>query len=234
MLIKKTGLTIYFGDTTTAFPPQAYHHIHDGQEVAQALFNNAPEHPKSIIVQKQTHSANGYAVSSPEDIIKYAPYTHEGDYLITNQTNVALGVATADCMPIIMHDPIKQALAVIHAGWRGTTQQIALKALAHLTREYTCNPQDIHVYFGPCARSCCYTVQESFITNVPQPHTHQRGNVWFCDLVGYQKDQLITAGIIPDHINEAHALCTICTLSYASYRREKEQARRNMSYAMLV
>ena len=226
--------TLFFGDQKTSFEARAYQQVHDGAALAQALFGNHPDQPEYLVMQKQTHSAQGYALSSPKDLVQYAPYTHEGDYLITNQRGVAVGVATADCMPLIMYDPKNHALAAIHAGWRGAHQQIALAALEHLRTTYGTAPEHVRAHIGPCARACCYAVQESFIQEIPAPYTQKHAGAWYCDLVAYQQDQLTLHGVPHEQIMTTSALCTICDTRFCSYRRDKEKARRQITYAVLL
>ena len=68
------------------------------------------------------------------------------------------GVKTADCVPILIGDPATGAFAAVHAGWRGTLAEVALKALGRMTKEYGTRPQDVRVAIGPAAGACCYEV----------------------------------------------------------------------------
>lgn len=78
------------------------------------------------------------------------------DGLITNARGVTLTVFTADCTPILLHDPVRGAVGAVHAGWRGTAKGIAARAVEQMCRHYGCRPSDIHAAIGPCISACCF------------------------------------------------------------------------------
>lgn len=71
------------------------------------------------------------------------------DGLITCEENVALTIFTADCTPLLFHDPVTGAVGAAHAGWRGTASAIGPKTVAAMVREYGCDPADIRAAIGP-------------------------------------------------------------------------------------
>jgi YfiH family protein len=83
-----------------------------------------------------------------------------GDGLITYSTGLLLAVKTADCMPIIIVDPKKRAVGVLHAGWRGTLKRIAEKGVGEMRRWFDSKPGDLKAALGPSIRNCCYNVGE--------------------------------------------------------------------------
>ena len=80
------------------------------------------------------------------------------DALITNLPGLALVVSTADCLPILIHDPVRGAVAAVHAGWRGTAKRIAARALAAMREAYGTDPADCRAAIGPGIRGCCFEV----------------------------------------------------------------------------
>jgi YfiH family protein len=74
---------------------------------------------------------------------------YEADGLITNEKNVPLVISVADCVPILLYDPVRGAVGAVHAGWRGTVQDIAAKAVRRLAAEYGSRPEDIRAALGP-------------------------------------------------------------------------------------
>lgn len=226
------NLTIHFGSQQTGFPAQGYYSIPDQQTLCQqepfrqlALSN--------LITLTQTHSVDGFLVTH-EFAQNYRPYSLTGDYLITNTPNIALGVATADCLPIVLHNPTKGALANIHAGWRGTVDKIVIKALEHMQHEFASNIDDIQAFFGPAARACCYEVQPDFLENFStQAGFFERDSKLFFDVSEYNKQLLINAGVPAKTIYREFNWCTICDLRFCSYRRDKEKAQRQMTIVYL-
>lgn len=86
------------------------------------------------------------------------------DGLITNEPGVALVCFAADCTPILLYDPVQKVVAAVHAGWRGTANGIAAKAVRRMTQEFGSDPKNIRAAIGPCISQCCFETDE----DVPQ------------------------------------------------------------------
>ena len=82
----------------------------------------------------------------------------QGGALITREPGVMLVVQTADCVPILLADPKRRAIAAIHSGWRGTVRRIAAKALGHMQMEFGTKPEDVIAALGPGIGQSCYEV----------------------------------------------------------------------------
>lgn len=80
----------------------------------------------------------------------------ECDGLITCTAGVTLVVFTADCTPILLHDPVTGAVGAVHAGWRGTAADIAGKAVRAMQLHYGCEPKNIRAAIGPNIGPCCF------------------------------------------------------------------------------
>ncbi len=108
----------------------------------------------SLVCGAQTHTTN-VCVMGAEHIgllakEKLELFDTDGiDAICTNQNDITLTIYAADCVPIYFYDPVKKAIALAHAGWRGTVSNIAGNTVAKLTEEYGCNPEDIKVAIGP-------------------------------------------------------------------------------------
>jgi YfiH family protein len=82
----------------------------------------------------------------------------QGDALITNVPGILLGVQTADCVPVLLGDTRRRAVAAIHAGWRGTLARIVSKALGRMRMEFGTHPADVVAAIGPAIHRCSYEV----------------------------------------------------------------------------
>lgn len=82
------------------------------------------------------------------------------DGLITNEPNVTLVTYYADCVPLYFLDPVKRAVGLAHAGWRGTVARIGEKTVERMREEFGSNPEDIIAAIGPSIGPCCYEVDE--------------------------------------------------------------------------
>jgi polyphenol oxidase len=115
-------------------------------------------HAVAHVVAHEVHAANqppgGAELSGT--ISSDAP--PQGDALITREPGVLLVVQTADCVPILLADPKRRAIAAIHSGWRGTVRRIAAKALGRMQMEFGTNPKDVIAALGPGIGQSCYEV----------------------------------------------------------------------------
>ncbi|MFA6066415.1 MAG: peptidoglycan editing factor PgeF [Candidatus Babeliaceae bacterium] len=223
---RQSGLAIYFGDRRESFVPGQFYGLKDPKELLQKeLFEGFAQilGLQDLALLKQTHGTEGIIISKMHE---YRPYEHEGDYLITNMPHLGLGIATADCLPIIFHDPIQQIIANAHAGWKGTLAGIAVKVVQAMQKAYNCSPAHIQVFFGPSARVCCYEVGEDFVQNVKlKKYIKNIDNKKYFDVPLYNKLLLIDAGISAGAINSDYNICTMCDLHFCSYRRDNNAQR---------
>ncbi len=180
-----------------------------------------------------------------------------GDASATNRRGLLLGVQTADCVPILLVDPKKRAIAAVHAGWRGTLQRIVAKAIGKMQMEFGTKPADLLAAIGPSIGGCCYEVgtevaiqfQSQFadapewfdefrtgdepnpiqwLNMMPPGHQPPPKNV-LLDLKKANRAQLLGAGLRAPNIFVSD-LCTACRRDLLfSYRREGSQSGRLMS-----
>ncbi len=136
------------------------------------------------------------------------------DGLITNEGGVALAVFTADCTPILLHDPVTGAVGACHAGWRGTALGIAAKTVAAMVAAFGCRPEDLRAAIGPNIAQCCFEtdadVPEAMLAALgprARAYFRPRGEKFHGDLKGLNRLWLEEAGV--RHI-EVSQLCTAC------------------------
>ncbi len=181
----------------------------------------------------------------------------QGDASITNRPALLLGVQTADCVPILLVDPRKRAVAAVHAGWRGTLARIVVKAIGQMQMQFQCNPADLLAAIGPSIGGCCYEVGTEVATQflsqfseapewfdefrtgdepnpiqwlnmMPPGHQPPPKNV-LLDLRKANRDQLLGAGLRAPNIFVSD-LCTACRRDLLfSYRKEGPQSGRLLS-----
>jgi YfiH family protein len=141
---------------------------------------------------------------------------------------VLAGVKTADCVPILIGDPVTGAFAAVHAGWRGTLATAVIAGVERLAKDYDARPQDLRVAIGASAGPCCYEVgsevieafTKKFVEGV-KLFTPTRPGHALVDLLKANRDQLVSTGVKPERIHTA-PLCTMCrTDLFFSYRKEK-------------
>ena len=130
---------------------------------------------------------------------------------------VTLAVYSADCLPILLYDPVRRVVGAVHAGWRGTALGIAAKAVERMVDCYGCDRLDILAAVGPGISKCCFETHE----DVPNAMTEAMGAAalssievlptgkFHVDLKGLNAKRLESAGLDPDHI-AVSADCTCC------------------------
>lgn len=115
--------------------------------------------PEETVFTRQEHTARLLRVGKADcgtGLDREQPFVCDG--LLTNEPGVALVCFGADCTPILLFDPVRQAIAAVHAGWRGTAQGIVYQAVLRLQREFGCAPEDLCAAIGPCISRCCFEV----------------------------------------------------------------------------
>lgn len=156
------------------------------------------------------------------------------DALITGRRGVVLGISAADCVPVFMVDTRRKAIAAVHAGWRGTSQCIVIRAVEAMTREYHTSPEDIVAFIGPCASVCCYVVGDNVTLQFHPSAVHHNGPEVRVDLKAENVRQLTLAGVSPAGI-EVSPHCTISDDHlFHSFRRDRERSGRMMGVIVLV
>jgi len=179
---------------------------------------------------KQVHSDEILTVSQ-ESETNVRP---EADGMISGESGVLLGIATADCVPVLMVAPQYGLVAALHAGWRGTLKGISQRAIRILDEQWGIAPKCIWIALGPSISRCCYEVGRE----VGEPFQERWGatEVWqakgekgFLDLRAVNHIQCEEAGV-PSLQIQSVGPCTFCASSdFASYRREGAGAGRQLS-----
>ncbi|NQV13170.1 MAG: peptidoglycan editing factor PgeF [Parcubacteria group bacterium] len=190
--------------------------------------------PQQVVLQNQQHTANitvvtqedrGQGVFSKQTAIK------DNDGLITADSDVYLGVFTADCVPVSFYDPQQKIVGIAHSGWQGTVKDIAGKMVAQMIKQFDSAPEDIIVYLGPSIGSCCYEVSRAkddrvakFNAEFGDQVVKKKGEKIYLDLWRAVELQLEQVGILPENI-ETSKICTCCSKEYKlpSYYRDSKR-----------
>lgn len=138
------------------------------------------------------------------------------DALLAAGDGLPLAILVADCVPVFLYDPRHRAIALCHAGWRGTAGNIVGAAVAELGARYSARPQDLLAAVGPAIGPCCYEVDEPVLGRVralaPWAETvitpGRDGHGWL-DLAGTNARLLAAAGVAPARVAVA-GICTAC------------------------
>lgn len=129
------------------------------------------------------------------------------DALITNLKNACLVILTADCVPILLYDPINQIIGAAHAGWRGTVKNIAGNTARKMVKKFECDPKNILVGIGPAICKNCFKVDKETAQKFDKKFVEIKENEFVVDLIAENIDQLIKIGILRSNI-ETVDICT--------------------------
>ena len=145
------------------------------------------------------------------------PGDYEADGLMTDVPGLGLVVFAADCLPVLLYDPVRQAVAAVHAGWRGTALGIVRRAVEQMGTCYGSRPEDILAAIGPGISRCCFETHE----DVPNAMTEAMGagalrcievlpnGKFHVDLKGLNTLWLERSGVDTAHIAVSPD-CTVC------------------------
>ena len=181
--------------------------------------------PESLALSRQVHKTDVRLVTSANVLPPFAPIPYEADSLITAEEALPLMVFTADCVPILLFDPVGRAIGAVHAGWRGTVCDIAGKTMSEMTRHFGCRPANVRAAVGPSISSCCYETGRDVADAVRDilgsdaaAFVTGRGAKFMVDLKGTNAYLLERAGLRRENIDISPE-CTSCSADkYWSHR----------------
>ncbi|MBU3679755.1 MAG: peptidoglycan editing factor PgeF [Candidatus Kapabacteria bacterium] len=153
----------------------------------------------------------------------------QADALITSQRGVVLGVKLADCCGVLLHDPVRQVIAAIHSGWRGTAAGITVRTLEQFITRFGSDPAEVHAWLSPCASGRVYEVGEEVHSALPGYCRPLSESKWLFDNHRAIVDQLLRAGLRRDTITVDDA-CTITDVRYHSFRRDRGRSGRMLAF----
>lgn len=176
--------------------------------------------PSRLVLGRQVHECavvpvdDSHAGSGAESV---ETSIRRVDGLMTDTPGLPIGVMAADCVPLLIHDPVAGVVAAIHAGWRGTVAGIAAQSITELHDHYGSQPEHLRVVLGPSICSSCYQVGDEVVDHWERsPHRRSASPVetkadgLYFDLREANRGQLAAMGV-PDASIEISDVCTRCS-----------------------
>jgi len=195
---------------------------------------------RQLLTVTQVHGTDLLVIDAPNpDLAHFLKI--ECDAIVTNQPGIMLGILTADCYPVLMHDPVQKVVAAVHVGWRGAASGILGKTVAALRTNFNVLPGDLKIAVGPGIGAHSYEVDR------PVRDAFRKGGLpwqecttevklgkWQLDLREACRLQLEAVGILPRQV-ELAAQCTCCHKElFYSYRRDAGKTGRQAGFVMLA
>jgi polyphenol oxidase len=112
----------------------------------------------------------------------------KGDGLMTDQPGLLLAIQTADCIPVLVADRKRRAVAAFHAGWRGTVKRIVEMGVGRMRLAFGSRPEDLIAAIGPGIGACCYAIGDEVLSEFESQFTYARE--LFCEV--YDSDPIRT------------------------------------------
>jgi purine-nucleoside/S-methyl-5'-thioadenosine phosphorylase / adenosine deaminase len=160
----------------------------------------------------------------------------EGDGLATRSRGIVMAVAAADCVPVVLFDPERQAGAVVHAGWRGTVAGIVGEAISTLRDRWGSRGRDLMALIGPSIGGCCYQVGNDVLEAFHRAGIPEEGVVlpregsFRLDLAAANRWLLLQSDLLPERVFLG-GLCTFCRDDlFPSFRRQGPGAGRLLAF----
>lgn len=180
-----------------------------------------------VVRPYQTHTDN-------VKIVKKIEKLEDTDGIITNKKEIALITTSADCISLLLYDPVKKAIGSIHSGWKGTLKRIIIKAIEKMITEYHSKPEDIICCICPSIRQCCFEVDEDVkdlfynkyknLKNIDEiiklGDKKENKQKYYIDTVKINIELLKNIGLKEKNIIDSN-ICTMChSKEFHSYRAD--------------
>lgn len=197
-----------------------------------SLVASAQDH--HTFVRKVGKENVGTGITKPRDM-------QSVDALTTNETGVTLVTYYADCTPLFFVDTAEKAIALAHAGWRGTVGRIGEEVVKKMSAEFGTNPSDLVCAIGPAISKCCYEVDKAcadeFYNLKGLDNTKfifpKENNKYMIDLLETNRQIFIKAGVKPENITVSD-LCTRCNSELLWSHRATNGQRGTMCAMMCI
>lgn len=173
---------------------------------------------EQLIIPYQTHSCNVMVIE--ESFMQLSgdarqAMLQEKDAVVTDISNVCLCVSTADCVPVLLYDSVREVVAAVHAGWRGTVGKIVAHAVEAMREKYGTQAADVHAIIGPCISLKAFEVGIEVYETFEQAgfdmsqiaHWHPEKGKYHINLPAANRLQLLADGVPEEQIHDS-AICT--------------------------
>ena len=182
---------------------------------------------RCIMTMHQTHSSSVVLVDDHlrKSVVENPRFEPDGDALVSSYVDLLLAVKTADCLPILIGDPISGSLAAVHAGWKGTSDRIAQKTVERMAEQQAVDPRHLIAALGPSICGTCYEVGEEVANSLGRTASflskrESHPGKYLLDLPLANREQLMNAGVLPQNIHVSGACTFLEPALFFSYRRD--------------
>ncbi len=173
-----------------------------------------------LVSTRQIHGNLVFVVNTKPASTEIAGY----DALITNLPGLGLMIQQADCQAVLLHDPVRQVIAAVHSGWRGSVVNIIEKTISRMQSEFQTKGRYIRAVISPSLGPCCAEFT-NHAWELPPSFSRFRVNRDHYNFWELSRNQLRGAGVLDKNI-EITKICTKCNLDFFSHRRSSKNGLR--------
>ncbi len=190
--------------------------------------------PTRIVGTRQVHGIEALEILAQDDA--WSLRSQDADILITREKGILLSVRVADCVPILVVEPEKKILGVVHAGWRGTLEGVLPEALEMLSKTYGCHPSGLFLALGPAIGLNKFEVGHGIVSLFAQQQNLQADEVRegetsaFLDLCGINRRCALESGVPAHQIWQANQCTFENEEKFFSYRRDGKKTGRQLGF----
>ena len=204
--------------------------------------------PEDMVKTKQTHTDLVKIVSREnggDGILRPIDEAGAHDGLITNEKNLLLCTVEADCVPVYFYDPVKEVIAMVHSGWKGTVKKISEVTIKKMNSAFGCRAEDMFVAIGPHICKDCYEVGVDLYEEFSRSFGSQDAEKFFTpknqEKYLLNLEEAVRFTLLQNGVPEANIFSAgVCTLhsqkeghSFCSYRRTKSKSERMLTAIMM-
>ena len=204
--------------------------------------------PENMVKTKQTHTDEVKIVSREnggDGILRPIDEAGAHDGLITKEKNLLLCTVEADCVPVYFYDPVKEVIAMVHSGWKGTVKKITEVTIKKMNSAFGCQAEDMFVTIGPHICKDCYEVGVDLYEEFGRSFGSQDAEKFFTpknqEKYLLNLEAVVRFTLVQNGVPEANIFSAgVCTLhsqkegfSFCSYRRTKSKSERMLTAIMM-
>lgn len=182
--------------------------------------------PEKVAVAQLFHEADVLEVTEKDrgKGVEETKSLLSADILVTNKPDTFLFFVVADCLALFLYDPVTRSCALAHAGWKGVHREVPRVAVEALQEHYGAKPEDIVIGMSPSIKKESAKFKDMIQTKFPQwqPYIYKEGEYFHVDVSRFAYDQLLSAGIYEEHIEES-PIDTRISSDFFSHRRSAEE-----------
>lgn len=193
---------------------------------------------EKLVFSRQVHGDTVRVVTGKDSLGDiFMPVPYEADALVTTEKNLPLIIFTADCVPILLYDPVNRCVGACHAGWRGTVMNIAGKTIGAMVSASGGRPSNIKAAIGPSIGPCCFETGQEVAdavvkvlgSDADRYIKPKKGDKYMIDLKSVNRELLLRAGVEAITVSDE---CTLC--SHEKYWSHRYTGGRRGSQASII